>query len=63
MSPRLVLDVLSEGGHGEHLGTSPAVELIQAGLPASLVDLFVEVGEEEEVELCPVEVLHDVCSV
>ena len=59
----LVLYVLLQGGHGEHGGAAPAVELVGAGLSSSLVDLFVEVGEKEKVELCPVQLLHDVCSV
>ena len=58
MSSSLVLDVLGQRGHGEHLGTSPTVELVSTGLSPASTDLFVEVREEEEVELSPVQVLH-----
>ena len=58
LSSSLVLDVLSQGRHREHLGTASTVELVHTWLPASSADLFVEVWEEEEVELCPVQVLH-----
>ena len=63
LASSLVLYVLTEGGHREHQGASPAVELVRAVLSPSLRDLFVEVWEKEKVELCPVQFLHHVFSV